>query len=211
MKEPLIPVSAGGHIHQNGDLPLCRRKRELVRSPLNQLLRGEALAPLHRLQIGQLQQAAHHNLEGESYSIGNQKKLLTKVAKEKGYTNLVHFLDDGISGVTMDRPGFNDMMEQLAAGKAAAVFVKDLSRLGRNYIEVGKLMEDFSRSMTSALSPSLTTSTRTRVKMSLLRSKTYLTNGTAVTSARSAASAIKSRATRGNRWASPPMVPERPG
>lgn len=43
------------------------------------------------------------NLEGESYSIGNQKKLLTKVAKEKGYTNLVHFLDDGISGVTMNR------------------------------------------------------------------------------------------------------------
>ena len=83
------------------------------------------------------------NLEGESYSIGNQKKLLTKVAKEKGYTNLVHFLDDGISGVTMDRPGFNDMMEQLAAGKAAAVFVKDLSRLGRNYIEVGRLTEEF--------------------------------------------------------------------
>ena len=83
------------------------------------------------------------NLEGESYSIGNQKKLLTKVAKEKGYTNLVHFLDDGISGVTMDRPGFNDMMEQLAAGKAAAVFVKDLSRLGRNYIEVGQLTEEF--------------------------------------------------------------------
>ena len=83
------------------------------------------------------------NLEGESYSIGNQKKLLTKVAKEKGYTNLVHFLDDGISGVTMDRPGFNDMMEQLAAGKAAAVFVKDLSRLGRNYIEVGRLIEEF--------------------------------------------------------------------
>ena len=83
------------------------------------------------------------NLEGESYSIGNQKKLLTKVAKEKGYTNLVHFLDDGISGVTMDRPGFNDMMEQLAAGKTAAVFVKDLSRLGRNYIEVGRLTEEF--------------------------------------------------------------------
>ena len=65
------------------------------------------------------------------------------MAKEKGYTNLVHFLDDGISGVTMDRPGFNDMMEQLAAGKAAAVFVKDLSRLGRNYIEVGRLTEEF--------------------------------------------------------------------
>ena len=65
------------------------------------------------------------NLEGESYSIGNQKKLLAKVAKEKGYTNLVHFLDDGISGVTMDRPGFVEMICQLEQGKAAAVFVKD--------------------------------------------------------------------------------------
>ncbi len=83
------------------------------------------------------------NLEGESYSIGNQKKLLTKVAKEKGYTNLVHFLDDGISGVTMDRPGFVEMIRQLEQGRAAAVFVKDLSRLGRNYIEVGRLTEEF--------------------------------------------------------------------
>ena len=65
------------------------------------------------------------NLEGESYSISNQKKLLTKAAKEMGYTNIVTFLDDGVSGVTMDRPGFNDMMEQLEAGKAAALFVKD--------------------------------------------------------------------------------------
>ncbi len=83
------------------------------------------------------------NLEGESYSIGNQKKLLTKVAKEKGYTNLIHFLDDGISGVMMDRPGFVEMIQQLEQGRAAAVFVKDLSRLGRNYIEVGRLTEEF--------------------------------------------------------------------
>ena len=83
------------------------------------------------------------NLEGESYSIGNQKKLLAKVAKEKGYTNLIHFLDDGISGVTMERPGFVEMIRQLEQGKAAAVFVKDLSRLGRNYIEVGRLTEEF--------------------------------------------------------------------
>ena len=83
------------------------------------------------------------NMDGESYSIGNQKKLLTKVATEKGYTNLVHFFDDGISGVTMDRPGFADMIQQLEQGKAAAVFVKDLSRLGRNYIEVGRLTEEF--------------------------------------------------------------------
>ena len=82
-------------------------------------------------------------LDGESNSIANQKKLLAKVAKEKGYTKIVHFFDDGISGVTMDRPEFNRMMEQLELGKASAVFVKDLSRLGRNYIEVGRLTEEF--------------------------------------------------------------------
>lgn len=81
-------------------------------------------------------------LEGESYSISNQKKLLTKIAKDKGYTNIVVFCDDGISGVTMNRPDFNKMLEQLRLGKAAAVFVKDLSRLGRNYIEVGRLTEE---------------------------------------------------------------------
>ena len=83
------------------------------------------------------------NLEGDSYSIQNQKKLLAKVAKEKGYTHLLHFYDDGISGVTMERPGFQAMLAEIEQGKASAVFVKDLSRLGRNYIEVGKLMEDF--------------------------------------------------------------------
>ena len=83
------------------------------------------------------------NLEGESYSIQNQKKLLTKAAKDMGYTNLVTFVDDGVSGVTMDRPGFNAMMAELEKGHAAAVFVKDMSRLGRNYIEVGRLMEEF--------------------------------------------------------------------
>ena len=83
------------------------------------------------------------NLEGESYSIGNQKKLLTKAAKDMGYKNLLIFSDDGVSGVTMNRPGFNEMMAELEKGHAAAVFVKDMSRLGRNYIEVGRLMEEF--------------------------------------------------------------------
>ena len=82
-------------------------------------------------------------LDGESYSIGNQKKLLMKVAKDKGYTNIITFCDDGVSGVTMNRPEFNKMIEQIRLGKASAVFVKDLSRLGRNYIEVGRLTEEF--------------------------------------------------------------------
>jgi DNA invertase Pin-like site-specific DNA recombinase len=83
------------------------------------------------------------NLEGESYSIGNQKKLLTKAAKDKGYTTLLTFADDGISGVTMDRPGYKAMIEEIEKGTASAVFVKDMSRLGRNYIEVGRLTEEF--------------------------------------------------------------------
>ena len=83
------------------------------------------------------------NLEGDSYSIGNQKKLLTKIAKEKGYTNLLIFCDDGISGVTMERPGYKAMIEAIENNKISAVFVKDLSRLGRNYIEVGRLTEEF--------------------------------------------------------------------
>ncbi len=83
------------------------------------------------------------NLEGDSYSIVNQKKLLSKTAKEKGYTELVTFCDDGISGVTMNCPGLKEMLERLEAGQAAAVFVKDMSRLGRNYIEVGRLTEEF--------------------------------------------------------------------
>jgi site-specific DNA recombinase len=83
------------------------------------------------------------NLDGESNSISNQKKLLSKVAKEKGFTNLLVFIDDGISGVTMDRPSFKEMLAELEKGCIAAVFVKDMSRLGRNYIEVGRLTECF--------------------------------------------------------------------
>ena len=78
---------------------------------------------------------------GDSYSIVNQKKLLTKVAKEKGYTNLLTYCDDGISGVTMERPGYKQMISDIENNKTSAVFVKDLSRLGRNYIEVGRLTD----------------------------------------------------------------------
>ena len=65
------------------------------------------------------------------------------MAKEYGYANLEMFCDDGVSGVTMNRPGFNAMMDELRKDHASAVFVKDLSRLGRNYIEVGRLTEEF--------------------------------------------------------------------
>ena len=83
------------------------------------------------------------NMDSESNSIQNQKKILQKVAKEKGYTDTIFFVDDGITGTTMKRPGFQKMLTAIEAGYISAVFVKDLSRLGRNYIEVGKLTEEF--------------------------------------------------------------------
>ena len=83
------------------------------------------------------------NMDSESNSIQNQKKILQKAAKDKGYTDTIFFVDDGITGTTMKRPGFQKMIAAIEAGYISAVFVKDLSRLGRNYIEVGKLTEEF--------------------------------------------------------------------
>ena len=83
------------------------------------------------------------NMDNESNSISNQKKILQKAAKDKGYTDTIFFVDDGITGTTMKRPGFQKMIAAIETGYISAVFVKDLSRLGRNYIEVGKLTEEF--------------------------------------------------------------------
>lgn len=83
------------------------------------------------------------NMDTESNSIQNQKKILQKAAKEKGYADTLFFVDDGITGTTMKRPGFQKMITAIEAGYISAVFVKDLSRLGRNYIEVGKMTEEF--------------------------------------------------------------------
>ena len=83
------------------------------------------------------------NMDSESNSIQNQRKILQKAAKDKGYTDTDFFVDDGITGTTMKRPGFQKMLTAIEAGYISAVFVKDLSRLGRNYIEVGKLTEEF--------------------------------------------------------------------
>ena len=83
------------------------------------------------------------NMDSESNSIQNQKKILQKAAKDKGYTDTIFFVDDGITGTTMKRPGFQKMIAAIEAGYISAVFVKDLSRLSRNYIEVGKLTEEF--------------------------------------------------------------------
>ena len=82
-------------------------------------------------------------MDTESNSIQNQKKILQKAAREKGYTDTIFYVDDGITGTTMKRPAFQDMLKGIETGYITAVFVKDISRLGRNYIEVGKLTEEF--------------------------------------------------------------------
>ena len=75
-------------------------------------------------------------LNGESNSISNQKKLLEQYAKEHGFTNLVHFTDDGISGTRFDRPGFLAMMKEVESGKVGTILIKDMSRMGRDYLKV---------------------------------------------------------------------------
>lgn len=77
-------------------------------------------------------------LNGESNSISNQKKLLEQYAKEHGFTNLVHFTDDGISGTRFDRPGFLAMMKEVESGKVGTILIKDMSRMGRDYLKVGQ-------------------------------------------------------------------------
>ena len=81
------------------------------------------------------------DLEGESNSISNQKALLIRYAKEHGFKNIKIFIDDGVSGVTFNRQGFKEMMRLVEAGQVSTIIVKDMSRLGRNYIEVGQLTE----------------------------------------------------------------------
>lgn len=76
--------------------------------------------------------------EGESNSIANQKKLLTKYAKEHGFTNTKFYVDDGYTGTNFNRPGFQQMLEDMEMGYISTVIVKDSSRFGRNYLEVGQ-------------------------------------------------------------------------
>ena len=82
------------------------------------------------------------NMDSESNSIQNQKKILQKAAKDKGYTDTIFFVDDGITGTTMKRPGFQKMIAAIEAGYISAVFVKDLSRLARNYSDAGSLIDN---------------------------------------------------------------------
>ena len=82
-------------------------------------------------------------LDGESNSIANQKKILLKYAEDNGFPNPTFFIDDGVSGVTFDRPGWNEMIGLAEAGKVKTVIVKDMSRMGRDYLKVGYYTESF--------------------------------------------------------------------
>ena len=93
-------------------------------------------------------------LQGESNSISNQKRILETYAKQNGFSNLRWYTDDGYSGANFQRPGFQSMLADIEAGKVATVIVKDMSRLGRNYLQVGMYTEMIFPQKASALSPS---------------------------------------------------------
>ena len=80
-------------------------------------------------------------LQGESNSIVNQKKILEEYANKNNLSNIIHFTDDGISGTQFDRPGFMAMMNGVNQGNIGCIIVKDMSRLGRDYLKVGQCME----------------------------------------------------------------------
>ena len=80
-------------------------------------------------------------LQGESNSITNQKAILKKYAEDKGFSNPVFYVDDGVSGTTFDREGFKSMMADVEAGKVGTVITKDLSRLGRDYLKTGEYID----------------------------------------------------------------------
>ena len=85
------------------------------------------------------------------YYISIQKKLLSKYAKGHHFPNPKFYVDDGYAGTNYNRPGFQEMIEDIEAGYVTTVIVKDMSRLGRNYLQVGYYTDTFSPSTMSAL------------------------------------------------------------
>ena len=98
-------------------------------------MRNEKITPLYE------RLSRDDELQGESNSISNQKQMLEDFARRNGLPNPTHFTDDGISGTQFDRPGFLAMMEEVEAGRVEAIVIKDMSRLGRDYLKVGQVME----------------------------------------------------------------------
>lgn len=82
-------------------------------------------------------------LQGESASISNQREMLTNYCKAQGFTIVDIFQDDGYTGLNMDRPGLKQALKAIEDKKINLLLTKDLSRLGRNYLETGRLMEDY--------------------------------------------------------------------
>ena len=81
------------------------------------------------------------DLNGDSNSVVNQKKMLEDYAAQHGFTNIRHYTDDGYSGGSFDRPGWKRMVADIEAGKVGAVIAKDMSRIGRDYLQVGLYTE----------------------------------------------------------------------
>lgn len=108
------------------------------------------------------------DLAGESNSITNQKKYLEDYAQKNGFKNIRHFTDDGFSGVNFNRPGFQSLIKEIEAGNVETLIVKDMSRLGRNYLQVGFIRKFCSHRKTSDSLQSTTASTATMLQTMIL-------------------------------------------
>ena len=120
---------------------------------------------------------------GDSVSIQTQKTLLGQFSKERGFTNCEYFVDDGYSGTNYNRPDFQRMLNLVEDGQVGIVIVKDLSRLGRDYLQTGFYAEVVFPNTTCASLPSTTMWIRRLETTSLSRSKISSTSGTHATQA----------------------------
>ena len=113
-------------IHTQGgkEVPMAKKKEKIT-------------ALYERLSHDDERPGTDDDQQFESNSITNQKQILEAFAKKSGFTNIVHFTDDGISGLRFDRPGFVAMMDEVEAGNVSVVCIKDMSRFGRDYLQVG--------------------------------------------------------------------------
>ena len=132
----------------------------------NNTERKEGLKPLKNKDFSKIT-ALYERLskddenQGESNSISNQKLYLEEYAHRNGFTNIRHYTDDGYTGKNFNRPGFQELLSEIEEGLVGAVIVKDMSRFGRNYLQVGFYTEMMFPQREFGLSPSTTAWTAT--------------------------------------------------
>ena len=140
-----VPHGGRGRIKMTAPITAFQRVREArplsseTRDSIMKLFAQETEAKAERGGLTALYERLSQDdgSEGESNSISNQKKILERYCRDHGYTDIRHYEDDGYTGTNFNRPGFQDMLADIREGRIARVIVKDMSRFGRDYLQVG--------------------------------------------------------------------------